>query len=445
MRRTAVRALSMTSLGLLCILWPALRPAGAVTGSPHTPMTASRPGAASRPAVTASGPAAANTPAATGPTASGPTASAPARSTAELAQQYRQLYGQLSEAFSAKDYAQGEQIAGQMIQLLAPVPQLAAQLAEAYYNKACALARQGKPEEALAGLTKAVETGFDEAEHIKADDDLEGLRKDPRFVALVEEAAQKARTAANTRYERGQPMPGLKMIEALPEGGLRYRLRLSEKASKDKPHRLVIWMHPSGGSMNAQAEALAPILAEKGCALLVLTYKNFLGWSAQDADKLMKKTLPALAEVEGLDIRRPILLGYSAGGQMALELYFHDPTPFGGLVLDAAYPMRRTLTGAQVLAPPKKLTYAQVPVYVVVGLKDGGSLLWRQADKAWRSAGVPLSIYYIPDKPHTWLFDQAQAAELGKWLGKLAAGQLPSQPAVGPASQPDTPPLSPVM
>ena len=61
----------------------------------------------------------------------------------------------------------------------------------ALYNLACALALQGKKDEALTMLEKAVKEGFNQAQHIREDKDLASLRADERF----EKAAKAAETA----------------------------------------------------------------------------------------------------------------------------------------------------------------------------------------------------------------------------------------------------------
>jgi tetratricopeptide (TPR) repeat protein len=56
---------------------------------------------------------------------------------------------------------------------------------ESFYRAACALAKAGANEDALNALGAAVEAGFDQSELIGADPNLEGLRADPRFLAIV--------------------------------------------------------------------------------------------------------------------------------------------------------------------------------------------------------------------------------------------------------------------
>lgn len=54
-----------------------------------------------------------------------------------------------------------------------------------WYDLACVRARLAKPEEALAALEKAVDAGWGNADHAITDADLELIRSDPRFDALV--------------------------------------------------------------------------------------------------------------------------------------------------------------------------------------------------------------------------------------------------------------------
>jgi tetratricopeptide (TPR) repeat protein len=54
------------------------------------------------------------------------------------------------------------------------------------YNLACALARNGKKEEALKTLAESVKLGFDDFDHIRKDPDLESLRDEPGFGKILE-------------------------------------------------------------------------------------------------------------------------------------------------------------------------------------------------------------------------------------------------------------------
>ena len=345
-----------------------------------------------------------------------------AKPSEETLQRARQLQQQIGEQFKGKKYEEAAASCRELIKLL---PDHTA----SHYNLACALARLNKTDDALASLGKAVDAGYADPAHMQKDEDLEKLREDKRFAELLAKArGNRLKAIARLPYDKGAEIAGIKTIEGNPEDGLRYRLRLSEKATAEKPHRLVVWLHPSGGSMNNVVEVLAPRLSEHGFALLVLTQKQFAGWSEDDATSLMEKTLPEAGRNKEIDVRRPILMGYSAGGQMALELWYADPTKWGGLVLDAAYPVRQE-NGKFVPRPlPKNAGIKMVPLLVLVGDQDGGSALWKKLTPEWREAGVPLTIRHVEGKGHTWLFGKAEVTLLEMWLDEVGAGKFPSNP-----------------
>ncbi|MHC4829298.1 MAG: TPR end-of-group domain-containing protein [Planctomycetota bacterium] len=56
----------------------------------------------------------------------------------------------------------------------------------AFYNLACAYSLKGDLEEALGALEQAIQNGFDDAEHMHKDPDLDPLRLDPRFHKLIQ-------------------------------------------------------------------------------------------------------------------------------------------------------------------------------------------------------------------------------------------------------------------
>jgi SagB-type dehydrogenase family enzyme len=60
-----------------------------------------------------------------------------------------------------------------------------------YYNAACTSARLNRSSEAFAYLNKALEAGYLENEDIKQDPDLESLRTDPRWAALMKNLEEK--------------------------------------------------------------------------------------------------------------------------------------------------------------------------------------------------------------------------------------------------------------
>jgi Flp pilus assembly protein TadD len=54
-----------------------------------------------------------------------------------------------------------------------------------HYNYACSLALAGLPVEAMDAIETAIELGYDDPDHLAADDDFESIRKEPRFQRLL--------------------------------------------------------------------------------------------------------------------------------------------------------------------------------------------------------------------------------------------------------------------
>jgi len=61
----------------------------------------------------------------------------------------------------------------------------------AHYNLACRYALLKQPDQALVSLRRAVELGYRDYRFMEQDHDLDSIRKDPRFRALVKECRRK--------------------------------------------------------------------------------------------------------------------------------------------------------------------------------------------------------------------------------------------------------------
>jgi len=96
---------------------------------------------------------------------------------------YAQTLAAATQLMGRGDYAQAEPLLRQAIEWVPHDP-------TGHYNLACAVARQGKKDEALNRLAKAVELGFRDAQQIKLDADLEPLRDEPRLAEIIKIAQQ---------------------------------------------------------------------------------------------------------------------------------------------------------------------------------------------------------------------------------------------------------------
>jgi predicted esterase/Flp pilus assembly protein TadD len=350
----------------------------------------------------------------------------------------KKLAKRLAEEFEGKDYRAAVETCHK---ILATTPNDVVTL----YMLAAAEARLGHPEESLSALAQAVEAGYSSPGRMKIDDDLATIRGDDRFKPLLNKARKNLHTAFTASYRPGKEMAGVKTVEGFPEDGLRYRLRMSADATAAKPNKLVVWMHPSGSSSNELTEPLAPTFIKHGYALLVFTQNSFRDWSDEDAAGLAE-TVAEVGTVPGIDARKPILFGFSAGGQMALVMWEQKPDAYGGLVLDAAYPVLRTPTGYDVphVQPlPKNPAIKNVPILAFVGSADRNLQIWKNADTAWCQAGIPFEVVPVPGRGHEWLFDQPRIERLAKWLDKVAAARPPESPSASPTANQAAPAKQP--
>ncbi len=76
----------------------------------------------------------------------------------------------------------------------------------ALYNLACCYSLWGKTEQALAYVKKAIEAGFEDASHMDQDTDLDPIRDDPRFKAMLD--ALRAKKLGSGKKDDDPDEPG---------------------------------------------------------------------------------------------------------------------------------------------------------------------------------------------------------------------------------------------
>jgi tetratricopeptide (TPR) repeat protein len=124
----------------------------------------------------------------------------PARVTAAT-----QMMGAAAELFQQKKYAEAETICARA-QEVAPFFPLTS------YNLACFQAVQGKKDDALANLEKAIDAGFANVPHMQKDEDLTSLRDDPKFKELIDKAKAVADNPPVTKVEPGKIENGIATV-----------------------------------------------------------------------------------------------------------------------------------------------------------------------------------------------------------------------------------------
>ncbi len=169
-------------------------------------------------------------------------------------------------------------------------------------------------------------------------------------------------------------LPGARVVERIPSAGMRYRLYIAASASAENPARLLVWLHPSGGSMTtACSRDAGPDLLAHGWALMIVPPKRYEGG---DQDGLNRRLgcVAAAYQDQAIERRQPVPLTFSAGGQLAPEIWFQQPDYWSALVLDAAYPTDYRTGQPRPLSQPQMAT--KLPVLAIIGASDPSGAPW---------------------------------------------------------------------
>ena len=129
------------------------------------------------------------------------------------------LSAKIADLFKTGDHAEAEKYCLEAVETI-PYSR------DSHYNLACALARQGKTDEALASLEEAVKLGFNNVEHIERDDDLSSLHDQERFQdALKDAATAKPDSQRGWRYPL-QPADIVSGVATVDEGNTAWDMKL---------------------------------------------------------------------------------------------------------------------------------------------------------------------------------------------------------------------------
>lgn len=188
-----------------------------------------------------------------------------------------------------------------------------------------------------------------------------------------------------------------RVLEGTTDAGITWRLHRDES----KTQRLAVWLHPTGETSAEKIEPLAPLLAKYGYALLVPLQRKG-GWSGEEATAVFNGLVPTLP----VDTHEPLLIGFSAGAQMALLLWQKHPDAFGGVVLIGAAPRLDALPA----------NAESTAVLALVGEKEPIVEEWLRAVEPWRKAGIPLTLKIVEGRGHEFLLTPAELPLFEQWL-----------------------------
>lgn len=141
------------------------------------------------------------------------------------------------------------------------------------YNLACALALQGKRENALEALDRAIRLGFTDTEHLKLDPDLAPLRETEGFKARLAQLTAKPpdASAATAGPTPMVPGPGMIITQTATNTEWSFQLSLFHALVTPPTNR------PVAGYNGPETNALRPWLAEgtaSGCAGVIYANRD---------------------------------------------------------------------------------------------------------------------------------------------------------------------------
>jgi predicted esterase len=208
--------------------------------------------------------------------------------------------------------------------------------------------------------------------------------------------------------------------ETVPDVG-RYELYVPfQKEGEEAP--LLVWLHPAGGYANQLVTRWWPDLHELGYALMLPRSKTERHWGLNE-DKTLYAYIDHAAKKHPVDPERVVLLGYSAGGQLAFHMGMTRPERLAGIVTMAAVPVKgpRDLSTAL----PDKKHKDSLAYFMVLGEQERGAVrIAQRAQLELLADGFSAVLHVIEGAGHT--FHEAEKKNILAWLGEVAEGKRPA-------------------
>lgn len=205
-----------------------------------------------------------------------------------------------------------------------------------------------------------------------------------------------------------------RLNERLPgEGGLEFWAYVPENYRTDRTWGLLVWLHPSANTLEAQTlRQWSDLCEQRGLILVGPRAGGDAGWSP-DQTTSVTEVIAWMQERYRIDPARVAVLGSGDSVRMAVDLAFNRRSLIRGLALHAA----------PLSAPPPD-NDPDYPLQVVVAAKDPGPTVGRRdrigaSVDILREAGFPTSRITLPGDDMTEGLTPETVASLALWLETL--------------------------
>jgi predicted esterase len=206
-----------------------------------------------------------------------------------------------------------------------------------------------------------------------------------------------------------------------------YRLYPAKVGADEKPS-LLVWLHPAGAAANQLVVPWQPQLAELGYALMLPRTTQPNTWRREDVKALVAFIDHAVAN-HGVDASKVVLLGYSAGGQVACHVAMRHADRVAGVVAMSGLPTR-SLRDQRALMPPEKHKDS-LAYFLLVGEDEARLTSASQAAQMQMLvAGFSVRVRVVQGAGHA--FHDSERGAVLEWLKTVRAGKRPDhgvQPA----------------
>lgn len=132
----------------------------------------------------------------------------------------------------------------------------------------------------------------------------------------------------------GENVPKAKgrFLEKLAVNGREYWGYAPASATGQQPHGLIVWLHPSGNSMEAAVLKSLKVECDRRQIMLVGPKAEGKGWTPEDVD-FVKALVEHLQSEYPIDPGRIVVMGQTDSTKLASFLVFKDPAIYRGAIL----------------------------------------------------------------------------------------------------------------